>query len=72
MTAIANAVMAYEAYLAFEKTTRWQSLSDKGGNLQRPLWASTGVKDPTYDPTRYVMLLVAKILLIQCQRPHLI
>lgn len=60
MTAIANAVMAYEAYLAFEKTTRWQSLADKGGNLQRPLWASTGVKDPTYDPTRYVMLLVAK------------
>ena len=60
MTAIANAVMAYEACLAFEKTPRWQSLKDKGGNLQRPLWASTGVKDQAYDPTRYVMLLVAK------------
>jgi transaldolase len=52
--------MAYEACLAFEKTPRWQSLKDKGGNLQRPLWASTGVKDQAYDPTRYVMLLVAK------------
>jgi len=31
-----------------------------GGKLQRPLWASTGVKDPAYDLTRYVMQLVAK------------
>jgi len=30
-----------------------------GGNLQRPLWASTGVKDPSYDQTRYVMSLIA-------------
>jgi transaldolase len=31
----------------------------QGGRLQRPLWASTGVKDPSYDKTRYVMSLVA-------------
>lgn len=58
--AIANAIMAYDAFLNFEKSERWQKLGAKGGNIQRPLWASTGVKDPAYDPTRYVMLLVAR------------
>ena len=58
--AIANATMAYDAFLNFEKSERWQTLVTKGGNIQRPLWASTGVKDPAYDPTRYVMLLVAR------------
>ena len=57
--AIANAIMAYEAYQTFKKSERWQMIATKNGNLQRPLWASTGVKDPSYDPTRYVMLLVA-------------
>ena len=59
MAAIANAVMAYQAFEDFAKTQEWQSLQSKGANLQRPLWASTGVKDPAYDPTRYVMQLVA-------------
>ena len=59
MAAIANAVMAYQAFEDFAKTQEWQSLQAKGANLQRPLWASTGVKDPAYDPTRYVMQLVA-------------
>lgn len=58
--AIANAIMAYDAFLNFEKSQRWQNLVARGGNIQRPLWASTGVKDPAYDPTRYVMLLVAR------------
>ena len=58
--AIANATMAYDAFLNFEQSERWQTLAAKGGNIQRPLWASTGVKDPAYDPTRYVMLLVAR------------
>jgi transaldolase len=58
--AIANAILAYDAYQTFENTQRWQKIASKGGNLQRPLWASTGVKDPSYDPTRYVMLLVAE------------
>jgi transaldolase len=58
--AIANAIMAYDAFLNFENSERWQKLVAKGGNIQRPLWASTGVKDPAYDPTRYVMLLVAR------------
>ena len=57
--AIANAIMAYQAFEDFNKSADWLSLQTKGANLQRPLWASTGVKDPAYDPTRYVMQLVA-------------
>ena len=60
LAAIANAVMAYEAFLTFEKSDRWQGIEARGGKLQRPLWASTGVKDPAYDSTRYVMQLVAR------------
>ena len=57
--AIANAVMAYQAFTEFSNSAQWQELENLGANLQRPLWASTGVKDPAYDPTRYVMQLVA-------------
>jgi transaldolase len=38
---------------------RWKALADAGANVQRPLWASTGVKDPAYDDTMYVVELVA-------------
>ena len=51
--------MAYQYFSEFSNSTRWKSLQEKGANLQRPLWASTGVKDPAYDPTRYVMQLIA-------------
>ena len=37
---------------------RWQALEAAGAMPQRPLWASTGVKDPKYDDTRYVVELV--------------
>jgi transaldolase len=57
--AIANAVLAYELFLTKSKSARWMKLNDAGANMQRPLWASTGVKDPTYDDTRYVMDLIA-------------
>jgi transaldolase len=57
--AIANAILAYQYFTEFTNSARWKSLQDKGANLQRPLWASTGVKDPAYDPTRYVMQLIA-------------
>ena len=57
--AIANAVMAYQSFMEFTSTAQWKELEKVGANLQRPLWASTGVKDPAYDPTRYVMQLVA-------------
>ena len=51
--------MAYEQFEKEFSTNRWQQLSTQGANAQRPLWASTGVKDPAYDDTRYVLELVA-------------
>ena len=57
--AIANARLAYQRYEQAIATDRWKSLERSGARPQRPLWASTGVKDPAYDDTRYVTSLVA-------------
>ncbi len=57
--AIANARLAYEAYEKVFTSSRWNALAAAGAKPQRPLWASTGVKDPAYDDTRYVLDLVA-------------
>lgn len=57
--AIANAVLAYELFLTKSASTRWMKLERAGAHMQRPLWASTGVKDPAYDDTRYVLQLIA-------------
>jgi transaldolase len=57
--AIANARLAYQAYEQTFTGERWEALEQAGANKQRPLWASTGVKDPKYDDTRYVVELVA-------------
>jgi transaldolase len=57
--AIANARLAYERYERVFSSDRWQTLKAVGANEQRPLWASTGVKDPSYDDTMYVVELVA-------------
>jgi transaldolase len=56
---IANARLAYEAYEQTFTGERWESLKTDGAHEQRPLWASTGVKDPAYDDTMYVTELVA-------------
>ncbi|MEX2550265.1 MAG: transaldolase, partial [Nitriliruptoraceae bacterium] len=56
--AIANARLAYELYEEVVASPRWAELAAAGATLQRPLWASTGVKDPAYDDTRYVTELV--------------
>lgn len=56
---IANARLAYEAFEEVFSSDRWNTLKDAGANPQRPLWASTGVKDPSYDDTMYVTQLVA-------------
>src|SRR5690606_11207899 len=56
---IANARLAYQAYEEVFSTPRWQNLVDDGARPQRPLWASTGVKDPAYPDTMYVTELVA-------------
>ena len=52
---IANARLAYQAFEEFFSGPRWQALADQGAHLQRPLWASTGVKNPDYDDTMYVV-----------------
>jgi transaldolase len=57
--AIANARLAYQHYEKAFAGARWQALAEAGAHPQRPLWASTGVKDPAYDDTRYVVDLVA-------------
>jgi len=57
--AIANARLAYKAYEQVFSSDRWRALEGAGAKPQRPLWASTGVKDPAYDDTRYVVDLVA-------------
>ncbi|MFF7308288.1 transaldolase [Streptomyces sp. NPDC008137] len=56
---LANARLAYEAYEEVFAGARWQALGGAHANRQRPLWASTGVKDPAYKDTLYVDELVA-------------
>ncbi|WP_225840054.1 transaldolase [Streptomyces sp. NK08204] len=65
--ALANARLAYAAYEevfgsagdSTQASDRWLALAGDGANKQRPLWASTGVKDPAYKDTLYVDELVA-------------
>ncbi|MDF0515275.1 transaldolase [Agromyces sp. H3Y2-19a] len=57
---VANARLAYELFEEQFATERAQALIAAGANLQRPLWASTGVKDPTLPDTLYVTELVAR------------
>jgi len=56
---VANARLAYELFEKEFATDRAKALTDAGANPQRPLWASTGVKDPAYPDTLYVTDLVA-------------
>ena len=56
---VANARLAYQAYEEVFSTPRWQVLAGEGAHPQRPLWASTGLKDPAYPDTMYVDDLVA-------------
>jgi transaldolase len=56
---IANARLAYALYEEKFGTDRWKALKDAGARVQRPLWASTGVKNPDYSDTMYVDELVA-------------
>jgi transaldolase len=56
--AIANARAAYQRYLAKFSGTEWDRLRDQGARPQRPLWASTGTKDPAYSDVLYVSELI--------------
>jgi transaldolase len=57
--AIANAHRAYARYLERFGEDRWEALRDAGAAPQRPLWASTGTKDPAYSDVLYVEQLIA-------------
>jgi transaldolase len=56
---VANAQLAYQAYEEVFSSDRWRALEAKGARPQRPLWASTGVKNPAYPDTLYVSELIA-------------
>ncbi|WP_084958216.1 transaldolase [Thermoactinospora rubra] len=55
---VANARLAYAAFEEVMNSERWQRLRAAGAHAQRPLWASTGVKNPDYSDTMYVDQLV--------------
>jgi transaldolase len=57
--AIANARLAYQAFLEVFRSERFAGLEKKGARIQRPLWASTSTKDPAYPDLYYVEALVA-------------
>ncbi len=56
--AVANAILAYERYEENFAGDRWKDLAEAGAQPQRPLWASTGVKNPDYSDTLYVTDLI--------------
>lgn len=56
---LANARLAYQAFEETFSSERWERLAAAGANVQRPLWASTGTKDPAYPADLYVSQLVA-------------
>ena len=57
--AVANAQAAYQRFKNIFAGERWDKLAAAGARVQRPLWASTGVKNPRYPETKYVDELVA-------------
>lgn len=57
--ALANARLAYQVFEQAFAAERWSGLAAAGANVQRPLMASTGVKDPNLLDTLYVTELVA-------------
>lgn len=58
-TAIANTQLAYEAFLDTFRGERWERLVAAGARIQRPLWASTSTKNPSFPDTLYVHELIA-------------
>jgi transaldolase len=56
--AVANAKLAYQRFLEITGSDRWRALAEKGATVQRPLWASTGTKNPAYSDVLYVDELI--------------
>jgi transaldolase/glucose-6-phosphate isomerase len=58
--AVANAQAAYARFLEIVGTERWKGLQSLGARAQRPLWASTGTKNPKYSDVKYVVELIGR------------
>ena len=56
--AVANAVLAYALFRERFSGSRWDVLAAKGARVQRPLWASTGTKNPAFSDVKYVEALI--------------
>ena len=56
---MANGALAYAHFESMLKDERWLALQAKGARPQRPLWASTSTKDPTFPDTKYVVEMAA-------------
>jgi transaldolase len=56
--AVANAKLAYARFKELFSGERWAALTEKGARVQRPLWASTGTKNPNYSDVLYVENLI--------------
>jgi transaldolase len=57
---IANARLAYAVFEGIAASDRWRRLAAKGANVQRPLWASTGTKNPAYSDVLYLDQLIGR------------
>jgi transaldolase len=57
-TAVANAKLAYQLFRKSFNGARWTALKARGARVQRPLWASTGTKNPAYSDVLYVEELI--------------
>ena len=57
-TAVAQGQVAYDMFRSVFSGERWEALAARGARVQRPLWASTSTKNPTYPDTLYVDTLI--------------
>lgn len=57
---VANARIAYANFMEIFGSARWKALAAEGARVQRPLWASTSTKDPSYPDTMYVEELIGR------------
>ena len=56
--AVANAKLAYQSYKKIFSGEKWEKLIEQKAKVQRPLWASTGTKNPLYNDVKYVETLI--------------
>jgi transaldolase len=58
--AVANSKIIFQKHLEIFSGEEFRALQDRGANVQRPLWGSTGTKDPSYSDIKYVTELIGK------------